>query len=67
MAPTADQPRPAPQLVEVQIADEPSAWAGAGFIVTDDRVQIGPVALRLTGRSEAGPRGITGWTVSGLH
>lgn len=54
------------RLVEVQVADDPAAWAAAGFTTHGDLVQVGPVALRLTGRPADGARGVTGWTVAGL-
>lgn len=53
------------RVVELQVADEPSAWTAAGFTVTGDVARIDPIAVRLTGAGD-GPRGITGWTVSGL-
>ncbi len=63
----ADQARTPARLIEIQIADDPAAWAAAGFTVDRDRVAVGPVAIRLTGTTgDEGRRGITGWTVSGL-
>lgn len=62
----AGAPRTDVRLLEIRVADDPAAWAGAGFTVADDVVWVGAVALRLTGRPDDGPRGITGWTVSGL-
>ena len=63
-----DQERTRPLLVELQIADDPISWAEAGFAVEGDVVQVGDVAFRLTGApiDDGGPRGITGWTVTGL-
>lgn len=62
-----DQARDEARLVTIEVADDPEAWEAAGFTVAGDRVQIGPVAILLTGRPAAGRRGgITGWTVSGL-
>ena len=54
------------RLVELAVADEPDAWAAAGFSVDDDLVVIAPVAVRLTGAPSSGPRGIVSWTVAGL-
>ena len=54
------------RLVEVQVADEPAAWAAAGFTTRGDLVHVGPVALRLTGRPAGRTSGVTGWTVAGL-
>lgn len=60
------RPRSPGRVVELQVADEPAAWTAAGFAVEGDVVQVGPVAIRLTGAGDSGRRGITGWTVSGL-
>lgn len=63
-----DDAGPGPRLVELQIADEPAAWASAGFTVVDRTVRIGSVDIRLTGRDADDPavRGITGWMLGGL-
>ena len=62
-----DQARTGPRLVAVQIADEPEAWAAAGFRVVGDLVRVGAVDLRLVGHPESDvPRGITGWTIEGV-
>ncbi len=53
------------QLVELAVADEPEAWAAAGFAVVDDAVTIGATTIRLTGTVE-GSRGITSWSLAGL-
>ena len=66
MGTPADRPRNPGRLVELQVADEPEAWSAAGFAVDGDQVRIEPVAIRLTGAPDHGPRGITGWTVAGL-
>ncbi len=39
------------QLVTIAVADEPSAWADAGFVVHDDVVSVGPVSIAV-GQSE---------------
>ncbi|MCU1372423.1 MAG: Glyoxalase/bleomycin resistance protein/dioxygenase [Ilumatobacteraceae bacterium] len=54
------------RVAELRVADEPAAWAAAGFTVADHVVRLGAVAVRLTGRGVDGARGITGWTLSGL-
>ena len=55
----------APAVVEIEVADEPDAWRAAGFSVTEDCTQVGSIAIRLVGRSEAGT-GIRSWTWSDL-
>jgi catechol 2,3-dioxygenase-like lactoylglutathione lyase family enzyme len=63
-----DAPAAGPLLIEIEIADEPPAWADAGFSVVDGLVQVGAVGFRLTGSGAAdGRRGIVGWTVSGIE
>ncbi len=54
------------RLVELQIADDPQAWAAAGFAVDGDTLMLGSVRFRLTGSNPDGPKGVTGWTLSGL-
>ncbi|HWJ99037.1 MAG TPA: VOC family protein [Acidimicrobiales bacterium] len=61
----AERPRN-PGLLELRVADDPEAWTAAGFTVDGDEVRIDPIAVRLTGRPDDGPRGITGWTVAGM-
>jgi hypothetical protein len=52
-----------PSIDELEIADEPAAWAAAGFEVSDGLCRVGRVRLRLAGK---GPRrGIVGWTLGG--
>jgi len=59
--------RPNPgRIVELLVADAPDSWAAAGFTVTGDAVILSGVRIRLTGEPADGPRGITGWTLSGL-
>lgn len=61
-----DAPDEPARLVELQVADDPAPWAAAGFTVEDDLVRVVPVDIRLTGRTDGGPRGITGWTLAGV-
>jgi hypothetical protein len=50
-----------PSIDALEIADDPAAWAAAGFDVEDGSCRISRVQLHLTGR---GPqRGIVGWTL----
>jgi hypothetical protein len=62
----AVRPRNPSRLLELQVADDPAAWAGAGFSVEGDAVRIDPATVRLIGRPLDGTSGIVGWTVSGL-
>lgn len=59
-----DRPRNPGRLIELQVADDPEAWAAAGFAVDGDVVRIGGVAIRLTGDGTDGSSGITGWTLA---
>jgi hypothetical protein len=49
---------------EIVIADDPGAWSAVGFDVISNRVQIGSVWLRFTGKREGA--GIVGWSLRGL-
>lgn len=51
------------RLVGLDLADDPIAWAAAGFRVRDDRVDLGGITLRLTGAvtDAEGRRGIRAW------
>jgi catechol 2,3-dioxygenase-like lactoylglutathione lyase family enzyme len=51
-----------PAIDELEIADEPAAWAAAGFDVEDGRCRVSRVRLRLAG-ADAG-RGILDWTLA---
>lgn len=51
-------------IEELVLADEPRRWAGLGFAVEDDAVQLGSVRLRLAGESAG--RGILGWSLRGI-
>lgn len=61
-----ERPRNPGRVLELQVADDPDAWAAAGFAVHGDEVRIDPITIRLTGRGADGPLGITGWSVAGL-
>ena len=50
---------------ELEIADDPAAWAALGFDVEHDVCRLGTVVVRLAGR-EAG-RGILGWSLRGIE
>jgi hypothetical protein len=51
-------------LVEIEIGDDPAAWAALGFAVSDDGVaRVGHVDLRLVGAHDKRGRGIVGWTL----
>jgi hypothetical protein len=52
-----------PDLVALEIADEPDAWRRLGFAVEDGAVMLGDVELRLRGR--AAGRGLYGWALDG--
>lgn len=49
---------------EIHVADEPSAWAAAGFTVEGDLCRLGSVRVRLVGRSAG--RGAVGWSLRGV-
>lgn len=49
---------------ELTIADEPSAWADAGFAIEGDGCVVGAVRIRLAGL-DAG-KGLLGWSLRGL-
>jgi hypothetical protein len=55
-------------IVEVRVADDPAAWAAAGFAMDrDGRVVVGTTTIRLVPvATDGGRRGITGWTLAGL-
>mgnify|MGYP001152614596 CR=1 FL=1 len=65
---TSSERRPNPgRLLELRVADDPSAWAAAGFAVDGDVAVVDPVSIRFTGRPDDGaPRGITGWALAGV-
>jgi hypothetical protein len=51
-------------IEQLVLADEPERWAGLGFAVEHDAVQLGAVRLRLAG--EGAGRGIVGWSLRGI-
>lgn len=51
------------EIEELTVADEPAAWAAAGFAVEGDVCDVGRVPIRLAGR-DAG-RGLARWTLRG--
>lgn len=54
-----------PELVALDVVDEPARWRDVGFEVDSDGVcQVGSVALRLT--SDGDRRGLVGWSFAGL-
>jgi hypothetical protein len=53
-----------PTLDELVVAEEPGAWARAGFRVEGDACDVGTVRVRLAGR-DAGRR-IAGWSLRDL-
>jgi hypothetical protein len=50
-----------PSIDALEIADDPAAWAAAGFDVDDGRCRVSRVTLLLTGKGAR--RGIVGWTL----
>ena len=54
--------RPGPALARLATGDGPAAWEAVGFAVADGAVQVGSVAIDLTGEGE----GLTGWTLRGV-
>lgn len=50
-------------LVEIEIGDDPAAWAALGFTVDGDVARVGGVDLRLVGPGIRG-RGMVGWTLA---
>jgi hypothetical protein len=51
-------------LVEIEVGDDPVAWASLGFAVGDDGVaRVGHVTIRLAGAHDERGRGIVGWTL----
>lgn len=54
-----------PVAVALEVADDPDAWAAAGFAVDDEGVStIGGVRVHLVG-PDAG-KGVVGWSLAGL-
>lgn len=56
---------PGPEVAVITLAEEPSAWAAAGFAVEDDGIcRLGHVTVELVGRQGAG--GVVGWSLRGV-
>ncbi|HET7735463.1 MAG TPA: hypothetical protein VFK52_05785 [Nocardioidaceae bacterium] len=49
---------------ELVVADDPSAWAAAGFTVEGDLCRVGTVRIRLVGAGRE--RGVLSWSLSGI-
>lgn len=61
----APAPPPSPEVVSLQVAETPEAWAAAGFAVdADGGCRIGGVTVELVG-PEAG-EGVVGWSLRHL-
>ena len=55
-----------PRPVRLDIADDPASWTSAGFRVgPDSTVDLGEVAIRLTGRGDSSG-GVVGWAFASL-
>lgn len=54
----------APTIAEIEIADDPAAWARLGFEVADDRSRVGAVDFHLA--ASGASRGIAGWSLRGV-
>jgi hypothetical protein len=50
------------ELAALAIADQPERWSDLGFTVSDERIVLGAIEVRLGGEG----RGITSWTLRGL-
>lgn len=50
-----------PSIDELEVADEPGVWSGAGFRVDGDVCTVSRVRLRLAGKGQR--HGIVGWTL----
>jgi hypothetical protein len=51
-----------PELVELSVADQPQRWEALGFVVNDQRVDLGAIRITLGASGE----GITGWAINGI-
>jgi hypothetical protein len=54
-----------PELAQLTIADDPTAWADAGFALEAGRAVVGGVTLSFTGDPDR--KGIVAWTLSGVE
>ncbi len=52
-------------LLALAVADDPAAWAGAGFDLAEDGVELAGPRIHLARNGEVG-HGISGWTIAGL-
>jgi hypothetical protein len=51
-------------IVEIEVGDDPAAWAALGFTVEADVARLGEVDVRLVGAGGARGRGLVGWTLA---
>ena len=51
-------------IVEVEVGDDPAAWAALGFTVEEDVARLGQVDVRLVGAGGERGRGLVGWTLA---
>ena len=58
------EPARMPTLDELRVADQPAAWAAAGFAPDGDLLELGGVRVRFV--DPAAGRGIVGWSLRGL-
>lgn len=57
---------PGPEVAVLTLAEEPAAWAAAGFTVDDDGTcRLGHITVELAGR-DRGDGGLAGWSLRGL-
>jgi hypothetical protein len=54
------------RIVAIEVADDPSPWAAAGFSVAEGIVTIGEVTVHLVGAGDERGRGIVGWTLAAI-
>lgn len=51
-------------IVEIEVGDDPAAWAALGFTVEADVARLGSVDVRLVGAGGERGRGLVGWTLA---
>ncbi len=49
----------------IDVADDPTGWARAGFTVAGDAVHLGSLVVRLVGAGAEGRQGILSWALEG--